>query len=235
MQRKTANIVSPIEAARRIYNSAAPTPEQVGRVVQKIESGTLARSERGGLTTTLEAVADYMARREAGRGQAAKHATEIGRKAAGEPEKAPKKHLLQTAAGQVNSVGAPLSVVYRELMRDYFLAVLLRRKIKHRSQAFHRVASASQALLLVAVMALVAFASVRAIRSTIMPADHQAIHAWVHGRHADANIVKIVPLAEPAGAYRVEYTYAIRGKRTIQTSMILSLEDRRVVRFTSEL
>ena len=57
----------------------------------------------------------------------------------------------------------------------------------------------------------------------------------MNGRHADSNIVKIVPLAEPSGSYRVEYNYAIRGHRTIRTSMILSLEGQRVVRFTSEL
>jgi hypothetical protein len=235
MTHKSATIVSPVEAARRIYNAASPTPEQVGRVVKKIEAGVLARSERGGLTTTLEAVADYMARREAGRGQGARHATELIRKAAGEDVADPQQHHLQTAAGQRSAVGAPLSAVYRELMKDYFLAVLLRRRMAHRSETFHWIVNGSQAVLLTAVIVLAAMVSVGAIRATILPPDHRAIHAWVADRHDDVKVVKIVPLAEPVGSYRVEYNYVISGQRRIYTSMILTLENHQVVRFTSEL
>lgn len=228
MRQEPTLVLSPVEAARRLYNTPSPTAEQVGRVVKKIEAGTLARSERGGITTTLQAVADYLARREEHRHQ--------GRPAAGKPDpagsRAPSKQGVTKQHGQEI---ASFTHVYHELLKDYFLAVLLRRKVTHRSQAFQWAVVGSQGTLLAAAIALAAIVSIGAIRATIMSPEHRAIHEWVNGRHEDVRIVNILPLAQPPGGYRVEYNYRIPGQRRIHTSLILTLKDHQVVNFMSEL
>jgi hypothetical protein len=222
-------VLSPVEAARRLYNTPSPTAEQVGRVVKKIEAGTLARSERGGITTTLQAVADYLARRET-------HRQQGGRPAAGksEPVGSPSQSKHSVARHQGDD-GESFSHMYRNLLKDYFLAVLLRRKATHRSQAFQWAVLGSQGMMLAAAIALAAIVSIGAIRATILPPEHRAIHEWVSGRHDDVKITNIAPLTQPPGGYRVEYNYLVPGKKRIHTRMILTLKDHQVVNFTSEL
>ena len=228
MRQESPLILSPVDAARRLYNTPSPTTEQVGRVVQKIESGTLARSERGGLTTTLPAVVDYLARREEHRRQT--------RPAAGEPGSIGPSTLSKPRSPQQHGKEvASLSHVYHELLKDYFFAVLLRRKATHRSQAFQWAVIGSQGMLLAAAIALVTVVSIGAIRATFMSPEHAAIHQWVHGRHEDVEITAIKPLLQPPGGYRVNYHYRVPGKRRIHTSMILTVKDQRVVGFMSEL
>jgi hypothetical protein len=220
MSEQPAAVLSAVEAARRIYNTPAPTPEQVGRTVEKIELGHLTRSPKGGTTTTALAIAEYLARRAA-------HNAARGR---GGSRSWPAD--LETPV----SVSSPATFAgfYRELLKDYFLAVVMRRRITHRSLAFQRFAVGSQVALLVMAVALLAGISTAAVRSRLVPPDHRTVKAWVAAKHADAKIHAIHKLEAPAGSYRVNFQYGSGGKQ-VQSSLILTLDGPQVVDVNSEL
>lgn len=112
------------QAARIIYNTQCPTPEQVGQVRLRIIKGHLTPSLGSHSTTTAQAVAVFMAR------------AAVSGKTRHRPDE------------------QQLTGFYRELFQDYVLAVVSRRKIGHRSNVFHRAVLAGQiaALFLLALI-----------------------------------------------------------------------------------
>lgn len=123
---------------------------------------------------------------------------------------------------------------YRELLKDYFLAVVMRRRFAHHSQAFQRAVVGSQAALLVAVTALVCWVSATAVRSRLVPPEHRAVQSWIADKHADAKIHEICKLERPPGCYRVNFQYG-SGGRLIQSSLIFTVDGPNVVDVNSEL
>jgi hypothetical protein len=61
MSEAKSRILSAREAARIIYNTPQPTNEQVGKVGEHLVRGHLKPSAKGGATTTVAAVAEFMA------------------------------------------------------------------------------------------------------------------------------------------------------------------------------
>src|SRR5688572_26359562 len=88
------------EAARVIYQTDDPTADQINKVRASIARGHLPASSKGHWTTTQEALAEYLARTTA-----ARHYRPAG---------------AQRATGELRGY-------YRRLLKDYFLAVTLRR------------------------------------------------------------------------------------------------------------
>jgi hypothetical protein len=212
MSEQLAHVLNAVQAARRIYQTAQPTAEQVGRVVQKIESGVLPRGPKGGATTTVEAVAEYLARRETARASA--HMEGRSRKPSSSPKRA------QIAVRHL----------YRELLTDYFFAVLMRRRTKDRSYLFRWSVAGTQAILL--ALALYAFAAVAAarFRQRVIPPQELAAQTWLASHFADVE-VKSIKIASPS---TVEATFSYRvNNRRIHSSLLLTLKGSDVVNVDS--
>lgn len=209
-----ARVLNAVQAARRIYQTSQPTAEQVGRVVQKIESGVLPRGPKGGATTTVEAVAEYLARRETARASA--HVQQRGQ---------PRLHRGRQAQG-------PIAHLYRELLTDYFLAVLLRRRTKDRSATFRWAVVATQALLLTA--ALYAFVAVAAprFRQRVIPPQQLAAQSWLEGHYQDVEVKSIRVLTKSPATVQAAFSYRVNNRR-IHSSLMLTLDGNKVVNVDS--
>ncbi|MDX1947274.1 MAG: hypothetical protein SFU86_17870 [Pirellulaceae bacterium] len=205
--------ISAVEAARRIYNTPQPTTEQVGRTVEKIEAGTLPRGPRGGMTTTAEAFAEYMARREAARTGA--HLRTPG--AAGEP--VPVKHA------------AKFNPFYRGVLKDYFLAVVLRRDMAHRSPVFQRLVLAGQAVLLVAIISLMITGAATAMRVRALPPEQQAVQTWLAGKYEGCEVTSL--RTQPDSRVLARFRYQVNG-RVIQSELLLRVQAGQVLSIDSD-
>lgn len=214
MSTTTNQVISVVEAARRIYNTTQPTTEQVGRTVEKIEAGTLARGPRGGMTTTAEAVAEYMARREAARTGA---------------------HLRQPGAAAGGAVvvkhAATFNPFYRGVLKDYFIAVVLRRKVANRSPVFHRLVLGGQVLLLAAIVGLMATGAATAIRIRTLPPEQQAAQSWLTAKYANCELVSL--RTQPDERVLAKFRYKVNG-RVIQSELLFRVQDGKVLSVDSE-
>jgi hypothetical protein len=209
------HVLSAVEAARRIYNTTSPTAEQVGRVVQKIEQGRLARSAKGGPTTTAESVAEYLTRKETA--QARQHRGQAG--LSGKlPPPASLSHLYD-----------PLQPLYKGLLRDYFLAVVLRRKIGHRSKAFHSSVIATQCLLLVGLVGLIWFATDRAVKGRFVPPEERAVKAWLDQHFEKVQLQSVELTSREPMRVRARYSYFVNDRK-INSEQQFALEGGQVTR-----
>lgn len=208
--------LSIVEAARVIYRTRSPSERQLRRVYQRMKSGVLKVHDYGGepmrWTTTEQSLAEYLATSMV---QTRKPPPRAGR--------------TQQAGTLAGGQGSPstsqrrqarrLRDVYRGMWRDYFLAVLLRRRAVHRSAAFRRAVVAGQAAILLGLVALCA----ATVRFAIAPvvAEHAAIDRFIDAQSDRHEITRWHPtLSAPDGdglLVEVEYEYASGSPRTIHT------------------
>jgi len=202
-----------IEAARTLYRTRAPSDKQVFRVIQLMKSGAIPTKHQGKTplkwTTTEAALADYMARRQLKRSDARRKS---GAKPVGECQE-------NSATTRHHEDAANLEHVYRNIWRDYFLAVMLRRRMTHRSAGFRRAVVAGQCAVLMAVLVGV-FGSVQSLAYRT-PAERQAVIHWIEA-HTDAFSVKSWQPTQlhpegPGMIVEVKYRYQKESRRWIHT------------------
>jgi hypothetical protein len=205
-------ILSAREAARIIYNAPDPTSEQVDKVRAKIARGHLAPSPKGHWTTTSGSVADYLAARAAQRANDAVNPelALTGRTPKGGP---------QTFSG-----------FYRRLLKDYFLAVALRRRLPHRTRRFAQAVLAGQIGVLVLSAAL-AVGLYRQAMALTTPAEHLAIETWLETQVGPVKVQEWFPtqLVDGDSLVRVRYRYFV-NRRPIDTDRVFAVGPDRSVR-----
>jgi len=190
-------VLSAREAARIIYNAPHPTDEQTNKVRAKIARGLLPASAKGHWTTTSGGVADYLA-------------ANVGRP--------PDPQAKSTGRGaQRPEADKNLSKFYRDLLKDYFLAVTLRRRSGGHTRTFDRAVLAGQIgtlLLGFALLGLGYRAGLRAAHS----AEQVAVLSWLDGNVQSYKIVEwFPPVAFQDGAIiRVRYKY-FENRKPIET------------------
>jgi hypothetical protein len=216
MPQSSQKPVSIVEAARLIYRTRSPSERQIRRVYQRMKAGLLEVHEYGGepteWTTTEQSLAEYLAtsmvkpRKPPPAAEAAQRAGDgLGRRARRSTKDIREARRLRD--------------VYRGMWRDYFLAVLLRRRTAHRSTAFRRAVVAGQAAILVGLIAVCA----AAVRFAIEPVPPQraAIDRWIDAITDRHEITRWHPAqSAPDGRgvlVEVEYRYASGSPRTIHT------------------
>lgn len=209
MSDSPSRILSAVEAARRIYDTPQPSEEQVGRVVEKIRSGVLKRSERGGWTTTIGAVADYLARNET-----AKAATRHHQDHRHEPSPQPSSE--------------PVSDLYQSLLKDYFLAVLLRRKASHRSTAFQQVVIASQLVILGLSLFTIVMFTTYALKKPLVPPQHRIVEAWLDQHFEDVDLQRVQAVDDAKNIFSADFSYRV-NKRRIDSHLKFTLRGDLVV------
>jgi hypothetical protein len=208
MQETRGKPVSIVDAARLIYRTRAPSQRQIRRVYERMKAGVLELHRAGGdpleWTTTEQSLADYLA-------------TRMVRKRPPSAAAGPRDAARARSPRELRET-ARLRRVYRGMWRDYFLALLFRRRVTGRSAAFRRAVIAGQAAILAGLVAACA-ATVRIASEPIVP-ERAAIERWID-LHTDRHkVTRWHPArAAPEGGVlvEVEYQYATGSPRTIHT------------------
>jgi hypothetical protein len=217
MSAKGAKILTPVQAAEWIYDTKSPTTEQIGWVVAKIESGQLRRSSRGGATTTADAIAEYLARRASARGA--------------ERVTAPRQ---STAAAALTAVGRnKFSRLYRGLLEEYFLAVLLRRRVSHQRKWLQWAVSGTHAVLLVVLVAFVALVATKAMRLARPSPEETAIMAWLNGRYQQVRMHELKRVESDPQRIVAAFDYFVNGRR-IQSKVYFRVQEDKVISASSD-
>lgn len=210
MQTKQTVSLLPRDAARLIFHTETPTLDQVATVVQQFERGELVgrRHAKHRWTTTAPLVADFMARQAVQ--QAGRRSTTVGFDAS-------------------SAAALQLSRVYQDILRDYFLAVVQRRKFRHRSKWFDRAATLGQVFSLAGALAILT--AVGRLGFSPEPPERHAVTRWLQENVARYEVKKWHPAQvseDDRFAVRVEYEYYSAGGKAISTDRTFLVEDGRV-------
>jgi len=230
MTANSPQVLSIVEAARLIYRTRSPDDKQIHRVYQQMKTGALKVRDHGATplkwTTTEGALAEFLATNQIER--------TLGHPAT---EAAKRRSTLATTNGlnhpsiDFEAEANQLRDVYRGIWRDYFLAVMLRRRMAHRSSAFNRFVILGQAMLLLTSIGLM----VGGLRFgwVTKPREHVAIEKWIDWETDEFAITRWHPseeIAETAGSViRVEYRYRKDSRRWIHTDRRFQVVDDEVI------
>lgn len=178
------------EAARIMYNTDSPTPEQVGQVRLRIVKGRIQPSPGSHSTTTDQAVAAFMARAAVAR------------------------HSAHPA-----NENDQLSGFYLQLFQDYFLAVVARRKVGHRSGLFQRAVLIGQVVGLLLMAASVGWIIVQALHPELP--ERAAVRRWVQQHYGSVTFHQWFATDSPDEVdgmrVRVQFSYRSPSRRFIRT------------------
>lgn len=189
-------------AAALLYNTQTPTMEQVAKVQAKIARGMLVRSNRGGWTTTPGAIAQYLA------DKSSKEAARSGRKA--------------TAIRR----GATMPGFYRELVKDYLLAMMMRRTLRKRSAVFLYAVSAMQVALVLTplVVTITTWRSVDAARS--ISTERAAVERWLANKYYEHQVQTLTETSD--GTTHVKFWYRQKDSKRIESDRVFTIESGQV-------
>jgi hypothetical protein len=205
-----AEILTPKEAARRIFNTDTPSEQQVSNVIALMKSGAIARTAPDQWTTTVPAVADYLTRVESARL---------------DPRDRPTRGHATTS---IDSAGTSVSQFYRGLIKDYFLAVLLKRQLHSRSQTFQRVVVASQAVVLLLGLLIIALAAAQVLKKPWVSPEQKIVEAWLSNKFQEVTLRNVSPHTSEPNAVIAKYTYR-DGGRIIESKMKFTLSGGQVL------
>jgi hypothetical protein len=182
----------------------------------KLARGHLKSSEKGRWTTTSQSVADYLAAKVAQKGKPA-HPRSSSKSGDGAPP-APRR---EQGSGKLGGY-------YKQLLKDYFLAVALRRRMGHRSRTFSRMVLAGQVACL-AAMVLAAFPAVRAALSVTTTPEQAAVETWLAENVGDYKILQWFPPQPGEGGLvvRARYRY-LDQRKPIHTERSFLVQEGRV-------
>jgi hypothetical protein len=215
--------VSLVEATRLIYGTAAPSERQIRRVYERMKSGALKVSAYGRepleWTTSEHSLAEYLAAGMLNRRKTSS--------AANDPSRPPGTPRFARATSRTRGA-RKMRVLYNDILRDYVLAVMLRRRMAQRSATFRRAVLFGQITLLLSLVAV--FGSVLRFTSEPYLAERVAVERWIDEntqRHQITRWHPTQPAADGNGLIvEVEYRYVADSPRMIHT--------RRTFRVTGE-
>jgi hypothetical protein len=121
-----------------------------------------------------------------------------------------------------------LQPLYKDLLRDYFLAVVLRRKVTHRSVSFHRTVYGTQCVMLASIVVLFWIVGDRAVRSRLVRPEQQTVQAWLDGRYENVKLKGVEILSREPTCVRARFHYYVNGRK-IESQQLLTLDGDRVV------
>lgn len=191
------------QAAEIIFKTSNPTVEQLVATKQAMATGRLRgntqRKVASRWTTSAEAVAEYLAALSF----AARERKD---------DRTPKYNPSGEEEEQI-------SLVYQDFLKDYFLAVLFRRRTKRASKRFRQAVVAGQAILLLAIVAAF-LATVRSFHRPPSP-EQAAVMDWIAARSDRYEIQEWFPSVKESDSsgtiVRVAYRYYRDGRRAVET------------------
>jgi len=213
--------ISVVEAARTLFRSATPSDDQILRVCRLLRAGALRPKQRAGSplewTTTPAALADFMASSVV---QRAQRSEPLDRSLLAHSEDVPIQPEGMPCSGAAANDWPELSGVYREIWRDYFLAMLLRRRTDRYGTTFKRAVVLGQAVALLAIVSLFVTA-LTGMRALYVPSERAAILHMIDKTTDEFAVTQwhtAVPAPQgDAELIRVEYRYRNGSKRWIHT------------------
>lgn len=203
--------ISHRRAAELLFRTSKPSPGQMERVTAFIAQGELAGDSRG---TTAEAVAEFASRAALDRQQT------NGRDRDGQrPQRG--NQLAQE--------------VYQESLKQYFLAIFLRRKMHNVSKQFRRAVLIGQ----VGVLCVVAFLVLMAFRSVFPPLapERAATVTWLEENTDRFRVIRYHPTTHDESGNAqlwVEYHYITPQGRGIDTRRMFTVAGDKVVAVDSD-
>jgi hypothetical protein len=223
MSSTTDRVISIIDAARLIFRTRNPTDEQIHRVYKQMKSRSLAVHDVSGpplkWTTTEEAVADFLA------------ANKIDQ-TLGHPAIAAAKQRAKWTSKDTPSVlppnyeeeSATLREMYHGIWKEYFMAVILRRRAAHHSKKFRGAVVVGQVVLLIGMLGL--FVGMFRLAFLPMPPEQLAIQHWLAENTDEYRVTRWHPSKEVDGGMlvRVEYRYQKDSRRSIHTDRTFSVQ-----------
>jgi hypothetical protein len=207
-------------AAKIIYANPRPTVEQIERVQARLEAGVLKGSRVGLLgrswETTTEAVAEYLARQSL-------------------HQQARSAAVSHQPSARSSEFSIQIREFYGEILKQYFLAVILRRKIRGRSVIFYRCVTGGQITCLLMLAGVVALT----INAGLVPAPpEQALVArWIEQETGRFQVIQwFPPQAAPRKGriMRVQYRYFTRNGKPIDTDRKFLVRGDSVTQLDSE-
>lgn len=206
MTHTRGRLLTPLDVAEIWFGTRSPSAEQLRKVLARMQSGALSlnnpEAPPARWTTTEEALAKFLASRRASKDA-------LGRSVAqGGPSSHARATQAMADAHRLHHKNAMLRGAYRGVWREYFLAVMVRRRVPHASRAFERAVVGGQ-LLAVAIIGIMVAGALGAWsparpREERLIADHLAVqHGWHQVAHWHP------PLTDEQGRrlVRVEYRY----------------------------
>jgi hypothetical protein len=207
--------ISVVEAARTLYRTTSPSDEQLLRVCRLMQTGALQPRQRAGSpmtwTTTSAALADFLAHSAVQRCRAAA------------------SDLPATVTAREAS---KLSGVYREIWRDYFLAILMRQRADQHGATFRRAVVVGQVVALFTLVS-VFLITLAGVRSFHTPAAQKLILRQIDASTDEFSVTRwhqAVPAPEGEGQLvRIEYRYRKDSSRWVYTDRTFHVAGEQVV------
>ncbi len=240
---KSEEPISAEQAAALIFGTNAPTMAQVGGVRDMMRRGELRQSAKRHFTTTRNAVADYLADRELRKAERSlKRSLATDGQANGIKSR---KHEKAIGGGQSPRHIAPAAVagkhrhlrgMYRDLLRDYFLSVVVYGRSRDRSAEYQRRVLIGRCIVVVLLGALIGWtfynmvsgtpnapewAEAGAVRARQENSpEKQVVLAFLRKYRTGAVLMDILPARQRPGgkAIRVRYRHQLTDKRTGKVS-----------------
>ncbi len=214
MSKTTNRRLNLIEATRILYHTDAPTDEQIGRVYGRMKSGAIRvdddRGEPHDWITTEKSLADFVAVEMARRQKQPGQHFDQRREPRSSPKLVAKRQSLDAKS---------LKDVYHSIWRDAFLAILLRRRMAHRSVKFHRTILICQIVLLVTLVGTIL--SVTGFVTRRIAPERAAIASWIESQTDTYQVTQWHPpktLPDGSGVVvEVEYRYTKDSRRPVNT------------------
>jgi hypothetical protein len=224
MPSTSSRILTLPEAAQMICRTKTPTADDLSYLRRELETGSLQGKRKGTnqWVISTDQVAEYLAKRAMlTRTRYAQDRASVAGKA-----------TIRTVS--VARGSSELCDVYHNIFKDYFLAVMLRRKVDRASRTFGRLVLMGQILLLLALM----FGTVAAMRATFLtphPPERQAVEAWIARQTSKYTIERWFPTETPDDddedfvSVRVQYRYFTSGGKSIDSDRTFRVEGNRAM------
>lgn len=200
------------QAAKIIYQVEQPSPQQVGAVAELIARGALEGTRKGHWATTTDAVARYLA------------TATLSKKAGDHQKRQPGQ------SNRADMESRTLRPVYRDLLKDYFMAVIRQHDARRRSKAFQHAVLGGQILVVVLIITTMVLVW-RGASGVITPPELTAVERWLEQNTKRYKIQEWFPPQPSAGGakIRVKYEYTSKASRRVQTDREFLVQDGNVV------
>ncbi|MGE0608549.1 MAG: hypothetical protein AB7O62_15745 [Pirellulales bacterium] len=227
MSAKAEPTITVEQAARLIYRTNQPTSLQVGEVASLLKAGVLRQSERQNFTTTRTAVAEYLAAQELRRQEARRSVPSNGqasrRKAReGQPEAALHRVTMRELGDR------KLRRVYRELLSDHFLSIIVGGRARSYSAEFQSAVFALRCILLAMLLGV----GVWLVGHVRFTTQEDVVRDWLRDNATSAEVLECLPAHfRPGGkAIRVRYRHVTKDQQTQDADRVFLTADGEVLR-----
>lgn len=206
MGSERGRILSTLDVAEIWFGTRSPSADQLRKVLARMQSGALVLNDPAApparWTTTEQALAKFLA---------ARRASKDAFRQAGGPSAHPTSEAAATTIADAHLLhhkNAVLRGVYRTVWRDYFLAVMVRRRVPRASKSFERAVIAGQ-LTAVAIIGMMVAGALGAW-SPARPVEERLIGDHLTGQHGWHQVEQWHPRQtndDGRRVVRVEYRY----------------------------